>query len=49
MQTRAAAASAAMRANWHPDTFNNFREGLNSVFRQWTAIELAVYHQWGKI
>ena len=24
-----------------------FKEGLRSVFRQWTGLELAVFHQWG--
>lgn len=24
-----------------------FREGTNSIFRQWTALELAVHNQWG--
>ena len=24
-----------------------FEEGTNSIFRQWTALELAVHNQWG--
>ena len=24
-----------------------FKEGLRSIFRQWTGLELAVFHQWG--
>ena len=24
-----------------------FQEGTNSIFRQWTALELAVHNQWG--
>jgi hypothetical protein len=43
MQTRA----AALKASRHPDTFKNFKEGLGSVFRQWTALELAIHNQWG--
>ncbi len=27
--------------------FQAFQEGINSVFRQWTALELAVHNQWG--
>lgn len=43
MQTR----SQAVIANRHPDTFQNFRVGVQSIFRQWTALELAVHHGWG--
>ena len=31
----------------HPDANRAFFEGMASVFRQWTTIELAIYHQWG--
>jgi len=31
----------------HPEANKNFQEGLGSVFRQWTALELAVHHEWG--
>jgi len=27
-------------------SFSAFKEGLGSVFRQWTALELAVDQQW---
>lgn len=44
MQTRSV---TAWKANMHPDTGPKFKEGLLSVFRQWTALELAVHNQWG--
>lgn len=44
-RSRAAAASAA--ASRHPQAQAAFTEGMQSVFRQWTALELAVLHQWG--
>ena len=28
---------------------NAFVEGASSVFRQWTALELAVFHGWGGV
>ncbi len=31
----------------HPQANEAFKEGLQSIFRQWTALELAVFHQWG--
>ena len=31
----------------HPDCVEAFTQGLGSVFRQWTALELAVHNQWG--
>ena len=37
-QTRAATAQLAAQY---------FTEGVGSTLRQWTALELAVYHQWG--
>lgn len=49
-QTRAAAARLARQAeieSRHPQAVQYFREGVGSVLRQWTALELAVYHQWG--
>ena len=30
-------------------SFSAFKEGLESVFRQWTALELAVDQQWGGV
>ena len=47
MQTRSAAAAEALRKARHPDADEAFRRGLASVFRQWTALDLAVSHQWG--
>lgn len=34
-------------ANRHPDTIPHFQQGLEAVFRMWTALELALFHQWG--
>lgn len=31
----------------HPQAKQAFQEGLESVLRQWTALELAVLNQWG--
>jgi hypothetical protein len=31
----------------HPDAERYFTAGLESVFRQWTVLELAVQNQWG--
>ena len=31
----------------HPQSLQYFKEGVRSVFRQWTGLELAVFHQWG--
>ena len=45
--TRSRAAAAAAAAARHPQAESAFREGLQSVFRQWTALELAIFHQWG--
>lgn len=45
--TRSKAAAMAAAAARHPQAVDAFREGLGAVFRQWTALELAVYHQWG--
>ncbi len=47
VQTRSKAAAAAAAANRHPQSVEAFKEGLGSVLRQWTALELAVFHQWG--
>lgn len=46
ISTRASAAAAAA-ANRHPQCMQQFKEGLRSIFRQWTGLELAVFHQWG--
>lgn len=43
VQTRSAAALAAR----HPQCDAAMIEGITSVFRQWTALELAIFHQWG--
>jgi len=47
MLTRSQAAAAALRASRHPLADDTFHLGLLSVFRQWTALQLAVTHQWG--
>ena len=49
-QTRAATARLARLAELnsrHPQAVQYFSEGVGSVLRQWTALELAVHHQWG--
>ena len=49
-QTRAATARLARLAELnarHPQAVQYFTEGVGSVLRQWTALELAVHHQWG--
>lgn len=46
--TRSKAARTAEAAlNRHPMAVEAFKEGVGSVLRQWTALELAVFHQWG--
>lgn len=45
--TRSQAAAAALRAQRHPKADETFRLGLESVFRQWTALNLAISHGWG--
>jgi hypothetical protein len=39
--------SAAARQDRHPQADEAFRQGFLSVFRQWTALELAINHSWG--
>lgn len=39
--------SKAQVLNNHPQAVEAFKEGVGSILRQWTALELAVYHQWG--
>ena len=39
--------SRAAVSNRHPHAEQAFKEGLQSIFRQWTALELAIFHQWG--
>ena len=36
-----------MNQDIHPDCVEAFTQGLGAVFRQWTALELAVHNQWG--
>jgi hypothetical protein len=46
--TRSKAVRTAEAAlNRHPQAVEAFKEGVGSVLRQWTALELAVFHQWG--
>ena len=40
VQTRSMAAR-------HPEAPRYFKEGLSAVFKMWTALELALFHQWG--
>ena len=47
MLTRSAAARAARLARRHPQAAEAFASSLKSALRQWTALELAVFHQWG--
>lgn len=42
-----ATRSAVLAASRHPQATEAFKEGLQSVFRQWTALELAIHHEWG--
>lgn len=43
MRRSAGTASAAH----HPEAFARFQQGCESVFRQWTVLELAVHNEWG--
>lgn len=45
--TRSKAAQLAHLATINPQSLEAFKEGVGSVLRQWTALELAVFHQWG--
>lgn len=48
MSSRETRSQAKMRnflESLHPQCVEAFKEGLGSVLRQWTALELAVYHQ----
>lgn len=47
MLTRSKAATAEAQASRHPQANEAFKEGLCSVLRQWTALELALFHGWG--
>jgi hypothetical protein len=47
MITRSATVAESLRKSRHPEADETFRRGLSSIFRQWTALELAVSHQWG--
>ncbi len=38
---------AERNARKDPEIVGAFKEGIGSILRQWTALELAVYHQWG--
>ncbi len=40
-------SGGSANADRHPEANKYFQEGLGSVFRQWTALELAVHHEWG--
>jgi hypothetical protein len=47
MSVNTRAARAARMAARHPQADENFLAGLNAVFATWTALELAVHHEWG--
>lgn len=47
MTTRSQAAKLAIINSRNPQSIEAFKEGVGSVLRQWTALELAVFHQWG--
>ena len=42
-QTRSMAILAAR----HPEAPQYFKAGMSAVFKMWTALELALFHQWG--
>ncbi len=44
MNTR---SKAAINTPEMVQAMTSFKEGVSSVLRQWTALELAVTHQWG--
>ena len=49
-QTRAMTARLGRIADLtsrHPQAIQAFSEGVGSVLRMWTALELAIHHQWG--
>ena len=47
MTTRIMTRSAAAVAARHPEAAIHFRSALVCVFKMWTALELALFHQWG--
>lgn len=47
--TRSQAAKQAIIDSRNPQSIEAFKEGLGSILRQWTALELAVFHQWGGV
>jgi len=44
-ETRSQTKLRVLQESWHPQAVTSFKEGLGSVLRQWTALELAVHHQ----
>ena len=44
-ETRSQAKVRKYLESLHPQCVEAFKEGLGSVLRQWTALELAVHHQ----
>lgn len=45
--TRGALAKQEIVNARHPECHEEFKKGVGSILRQWTALELAVFHQWG--
>jgi len=39
--------SATLVASRHPEAPVRMRLALGCVFKMWTALELALFHQWG--
>eukprot|EP01036_Dinobryon_divergens_P031185 gene31185-40544_t len=46
-ETRSQAKTRKYLESLHPQCAEAFKEGLGSILRQWTALELAIHHQWG--
>ena len=44
-ETRSQAKTRKYLESLHPQCAEAFKEGLGSVLRQWTALELAIHHQ----
>lgn len=44
-ETRSQAKTRKYLESLHPQCVEAFKEGLGSILRQWTALELAIHHQ----
>lgn len=47
MQTRSQATIERLKQLRHPQCDEIFQQALHSIFRQWTALNLAITNQWG--